>query len=81
MYAIEKSMDLCRWCYRDRLGLLKVGVPVFARGIDPKLWCNRREPLMFPYSAGVFVKPGDIIVGDEDGSWLCQRMMLKELLG
>jgi 4-hydroxy-4-methyl-2-oxoglutarate aldolase len=50
-------------------GLLKVGVPVFARGIKPNSAFKNGpgEINMGVSCGGVSIGPGDIIVGDRDG--------------
>ena len=54
---------------RDKAGLQEMGVPLFFRGVDPKLFgavgpgaINIRIQ-----AGGVIVEPGDLIVGDCDG--------------
>jgi 4-hydroxy-4-methyl-2-oxoglutarate aldolase len=57
---------------RDVDGILSLGLPVFARGVNPR---NRHYPagvehcyVNLPVSCGgVIVNPGDIILGDSDG--------------
>lgn len=57
---------------RDVEGILRLGLPVFARSITPR---NRHYPagpehcaINVPVAcAGVIVNPGDVVVGDADG--------------
>jgi 4-hydroxy-4-methyl-2-oxoglutarate aldolase len=54
---------------RDRDGIVRVGLPVFARGITPNS-CVRSGPgkVGFPIvCGGVAVQAGDIVLGDRDG--------------
>lgn len=54
---------------RDVIGIKKVGMPIFCRGITP-IGPFHRGPgeINYPVSCGgVVVNPGDIIVGDADG--------------
>ena len=54
---------------RDAAGIREVGLPVFARGINPN-GPHKDGPgeINFPISCGGLpVHPGDVIVGDEDG--------------
>jgi 4-hydroxy-4-methyl-2-oxoglutarate aldolase len=55
---------------RDVSKIRKIGFPVFAKGISPKSSGYHLESIAFnvPVTCGgVQVRPGDIIVGDEDG--------------
>ena len=60
---------VCDGLVRDVVGLLKVGIPVFARGIKPNSAFKHGpgEVNMGVTCGGVAVGPGDIIVGDRDG--------------
>lgn len=60
---------VCDGLVRDVTGLLKVGVPVFARGIKPNSAFKHGpgEVNMGVTCGGVAIGPGDIIVGDRDG--------------
>jgi 4-hydroxy-4-methyl-2-oxoglutarate aldolase len=54
---------------RDVTGLLKVGIPVFTRGIKPNSAFKNGpgEINMGVSCGGVSIGPGDIMVGDRDG--------------
>jgi 4-hydroxy-4-methyl-2-oxoglutarate aldolase len=60
---------VCDGLVRDVEGLLKVGLPVFARGWNPNSgFRNGPGEINTPVSCGgVLVNPGDIVVGDRDG--------------
>ena len=60
---------VCDGLVRDVTGLLKVGIPVFARGIRPNSAFKHGpgEVNMGVTCGGVAIGPGDIIVGDRDG--------------
>ena len=60
---------VCDGLVRDVIGLLKVGIPVFARGIKPNSAFKHGpgEVNMGVTCGGVAIGPGDIIVGDRDG--------------
>jgi 4-hydroxy-4-methyl-2-oxoglutarate aldolase len=60
---------VCDGLVRDVTGLLKVGIPVFARGIKPNSAFKHGpgEVNMCVTCGGVAIGPGDIIVGDRDG--------------
>jgi 4-hydroxy-4-methyl-2-oxoglutarate aldolase len=60
---------VCDGLVRDVTGLLKVGIPVFARGIKPNSAFKHGpgEVNMGVTCGGVAIGPGDIIVGDRDG--------------
>lgn len=60
---------VCDGLVRDVNGLLKVGIPVFARGIKPNSAFKHGpgEVNMSVTCGGVAIGPGDIIVGDRDG--------------
>ncbi|WP_433036125.1 RraA family protein [Actinomycetospora sp. CA-053990] len=57
------------WC-RDVAGLRALGLPVFARGSTPASG-TARDPRGFDEGAvalgGVAVRPGDVVLGDDDG--------------
>lgn len=60
---------------RDKAGMQEYGIPIFFRGIDPKLFgatgpgaINTRIQC-----GGVLVEPGDIVVGDKDGVIVVRR--------
>lgn len=54
---------------RDLEGLRQLGLPVYARGLNPRVGTNRRiGELRVPVSVGgTVICPGDIILGDGDG--------------
>ncbi|MDI7274877.1 MAG: RraA family protein [Anaerolineae bacterium] len=54
---------------RDAAGIREVGVPVFARGLNPNSpWKDGPGDINLPVSCGgVAVHPGDAVAGDEDG--------------
>jgi 4-hydroxy-4-methyl-2-oxoglutarate aldolase len=60
---------VCDGLVRDVAGLLKVGIPIFARGIKPNSAFKHGpgEVNMDITCGGVAIGPGDIIVGDRDG--------------
>jgi 4-hydroxy-4-methyl-2-oxoglutarate aldolase len=60
---------VCDGLVRDVIGLLKVGIPVFARGIKPNSAFKHGpgEVNMGVTCGGVAIGPGDIVVGDRDG--------------
>ena len=60
---------VCDGLVRDVTGLLKVGIPVFARGIKPNSAFKHGpgEVNMGVTCGSVAIGPGDIIVGDRDG--------------
>jgi len=60
---------VCDGLVRDVAGLLKVGIPVFTRGIKPNSAFKHGpgEVNMDVTCGGVAIGPGDIIVGDSDG--------------
>lgn len=54
---------------RDVDALLEIGLPVYARGLNPRVGTNRRVGKVgLPVSVGgVVINPGDWVVGDRDG--------------
>jgi len=60
---------VCDGLVRDVAGLLKVGIPIFARGIKPNSAFKHGpgEVNMDVTCGGVAIGPGDIIIGDRDG--------------
>jgi 4-hydroxy-4-methyl-2-oxoglutarate aldolase len=60
---------VCDGLVRDVPGLLKVGIPVFARGVKPNSSFKHGpgEINMGVSCGGVTINPGDIVVGDQDG--------------
>ncbi|MFN0041345.1 MAG: RraA family protein [Burkholderiales bacterium] len=60
---------VCDGLVRDVAGLLKVGIPVFTRGIKPNSAFKNGpgEINTVMTCGGVAVGPGDLVVGDRDG--------------
>ena len=60
---------VCDGLVRDIVGLLRVGLPVFARGLTPSSSFRNGpgEVNLGASCGGVFIAPGDIVVGDRDG--------------
>jgi 4-hydroxy-4-methyl-2-oxoglutarate aldolase len=60
---------VCDGMVRDVDGLLKAGIPVFARGVTPNSGFKHGpgEVNTGVTCGGVFVQAGDIVVGDRDG--------------
>lgn len=60
---------VCDGLVRDVPGLLKAGIPVFARGVRPNSSFKHGpgEINMGVSCGGVTIHPGDIVVGDQDG--------------
>ena len=60
---------VCDGMVRDATGLLKVGLPVFARGVTPNSGFRNGpgEINTGVTCGGVFVGAGDIVAGDRDG--------------
>jgi 4-hydroxy-4-methyl-2-oxoglutarate aldolase len=60
---------VCDGLVRDLPGLLKAGIPIFARGVKPNSSFKHGpgEINMGASCGGVTIKPGDIVVGDQDG--------------
>ncbi len=60
---------VCDGLVRDVIGLLKVGIPVFARGFAPNSGFKHGpgEINTRVSCGGIAVNPGDIVVGDRDG--------------
>ena len=54
---------------RDVPGLVEQGFPVFARAATPRVGTNRRlGQTQVPVSCGgVVVRPGDLVMGDDNG--------------
>lgn len=68
---------------RDSIGIVPVGLPVFARGITPNS-CVRSGPgrVGVPIvCGGVAVQPGDVVLGDRDGVVVIPRADLETILG
>ena len=60
---------VCDGLVRDIVGLLDVGMPIFARGLSPNAgFKNGPGEINTRVSCGgIAIDPGDIIVGDRDG--------------
>lgn len=60
---------VCDGLVRDVIGLLDVGIPVFARGLSPNSGFKHGpgEINTRVSCGGIAVDPGDIVVGDRDG--------------
>jgi len=60
---------VCDGLVRDVPGLLRTGLPIFARGVTPNSGFRNGpgEINTGVTCGGVFVGPGDIVVGDRDG--------------
>lgn len=60
---------------RDRAGLAKLDIPVFARGITPNgPWKDGPGEIGYPVAAGgLSVHPGDLVIGDGDGVLVLPR--------
>lgn len=60
---------VCDGLVRDVPGLLKVGIPIFARGVKPNSSFKHGpgEINLGVSCGGVAINPGDIVVGDQDG--------------
>jgi len=69
------------WC-RDVAGLRQVGLPVFARGTIPKSGSTvARTPLREPITCGgIHVRPGALVVADDDGVVIVPRGRAAEVL-
>jgi 4-hydroxy-4-methyl-2-oxoglutarate aldolase len=54
---------------RDRNAVAESGFPAFASSVNPRVGTNRRvgETQITIQCGGVVVRPGDIVVGDDDG--------------
>ena len=54
---------------RDRTAVTRSGFPVFAASVTPRVGSNRRvgETQIAIQCGGVVVRPGDLILGDDDG--------------
>lgn len=66
---------------RDRMAIVKLGFPVFAKAIIPTA-CDKDGPgeVNVPISCGgVTLNPGDLIVGDDDGVVVIPRKQLGEV--
>ncbi|WP_369372795.1 RraA family protein [Streptomyces sp. cg36] len=68
---------------RDVAGLRRVGLPVFARGTNPKSGSTvSRAPLGATVTCGgVAVTPGDMVFGDDDGVVIAPAERMAAVLG
>jgi 4-hydroxy-4-methyl-2-oxoglutarate aldolase len=66
---IGAAAIVCDGLVRDVPGLLKAGIPVFARGVRPNSSFKHGpgEINLGVSCGGVTIHPGDILVGDQDG--------------
>lgn len=69
-------------CIRDSAEIIRMGFPIFCRGFCIKGttktvlgWIN--HPILF---GGVWVHPGDLILGDDDGMVVVERLKCQEVL-
>ncbi len=55
--------------FRDLNAVRKLGFPVFATGVNPRVGSNRRvgDTQVAVQCGGVVVNPGDYVIGDDDG--------------
>ncbi len=67
---------------RDVRGLRDLGFPTFARSVTPRVGTNRRPGKigLQMVCAGGVVKPGDWIVGDDDGVGVVPKRQLPHLV-
>jgi 4-hydroxy-4-methyl-2-oxoglutarate aldolase len=67
---------------RDTAGIVKAGLPVFARGVTPNS-CVRNGPgrIGLPIvCGGVAIESGDVIAGDEDGVVVVPRALIESVM-
>lgn len=69
-------------CIRDSAEIIRMGFPVFCRGFCIKGTTKTvlgliNHPILF---GGVWVHPGDLILGDDDGMVLVERSKCQEVL-
>lgn len=69
-------------CARDRSGNIAIGFPVFCRGLTPSGPVKQNigavnEPII---CGGVRVKPGDLVMGDDDGVCVVPYSQLEAVL-
>ncbi|MDO4564301.1 MAG: hypothetical protein Q4C04_01655 [Clostridia bacterium] len=67
---------------RDKAGMEEEGVPIFYRGVDPKLFgASGPGAINVPVQCGgVIVYPGDLIIGDRDGVIVIKRGEILKVL-
>src|SRR5262249_48638211 len=90
----ELASNILRWrgaagcvvdgAARDAAGIREVGMPVFARAVTPH---NYHYPFGLGHGAvnlpvvcaGVVVRPGDVVVADDDGAVVVPREVAEEV--
>src|ERR1051326_1371394 len=67
---------------RDRAAVIESGFSVFASCVTPRVGSNRRvgETQIPVQCGGIVVRPGDLIVGDDDGVAVISRDQASEVL-
>lgn len=73
---------VCDGALRDAVGLNELKFPAFARHITPRVGVNRRLGLtgVDVSVGGVIVRPGDYILGDDDGVAVIPQEAIAETL-
>ena len=69
-------------CIRDSAEIIKMGFPIFSRGFCIKgttktVLGSINHPIIF---GGILVQPGDLILGDDDGMVVVERLRCEEVL-
>jgi 4-hydroxy-4-methyl-2-oxoglutarate aldolase len=69
-------------CIRDSAEIIKMGFPIFCRGFSIRgttktVLGSINHPTLF---GGVLVQPGDLILGDDDGVVVVERMECEAVL-
>jgi 4-hydroxy-4-methyl-2-oxoglutarate aldolase len=69
-------------CIRDSAEIIRMGFPIFSRGFCIKgttktVLGSINHPIIF---GGILVNPGDLILGDDDGMVVVERLKCKEVL-
>jgi 4-hydroxy-4-methyl-2-oxoglutarate aldolase len=66
---------------RDAVGIVKVGIPAFSRGLSPHSgFQNGPGEINLPIAiGGLSVEPGDIVLGDRDGVVVIPRARAEEV--
>ncbi|MFV0513796.1 MAG: RraA family protein [Jhaorihella sp.] len=70
-------------CVRDVENMRRMGLPVWSRGATPRTGKHRMELVEFngPISiAGIQVRPGDLVLGDSDGTIVVPLDVCEEVL-
>lgn len=69
-------------CVRDKVGLSKLSIPIYAKGFMQRSPYKRGpgEINTTVYCAGVKVTPGDLVLGDYDGITVIPRDRIEEVL-